>query len=688
MFVAFMALRFYTGSIGIAYFSVLLFGVISRKLFFLFLAPFFCFWLKPYERLAPHRWLLFWVLSSILLILAVPPQGLLAVVSTVPLALWYLYKSGKHGWQRESAVALLCLVIIGLLTPLPAMLRQAIGYVLENGPINQIAYGVPWKASWNGIEQDKARWLFVSTLEWFRMSWIWVPLAAAAIILYFSNKKEKYKYIVRVALPVLIFASLMVPYSMGRIDPSAPSRPGLISNFAWAILLPLLIAPLIGSRGKSILVLGIAFICSGLGIASISKDSLTDLAIKNEVNNLWSGATHGMPNMGTGAVALPHIDRLIRINGYLSTQLAPRETYLDLTGHNADYLYFDRPPAIPITAPYNMASYQQQQRAIEQLALDLPEIALLQAENLDFDGGGMALRTHLIYRFVLNNYNAELHDGYVYGRAKASDQNPLAVSFEVKDWSDVNWDRGINRTESAVIIRDPATIQYLKEGDVVRLPDGQTRRITRVWPQGNAIWLEGPRINSGSLGETRQIDVLLNDLRKQEVSSQLMERVFVLKNLRKLPVAWGRSANSLKSAMKPVADLDFSNSLMHDLVRDGESFRVTGPDPYLWIDLAPLNLTGRSAGLLKFDFFCPDSPEATMQTFWWGDNMTGPGQNESLFFGSTDGSLIVPLDAHPGWVQMKKVAGLRMDLDSAGSCQTFSIKKASLQQRMQVQDKP
>lgn len=682
MFAVFMALRIYTGSLGLTYVSILL---SEEGLLFLILVPFFCLWLKE-RNSKPQTWLWIWLISAIVLVLLVPPQGLLAVVASLPLVALYLYRARYADWKRAAFLLAILAGSLAVFTPIPAMLYAAIHYVLENGPANQIAYGVPWSWSWGGAAQDKSKAILVTGLEVLRMSWVWIPLVAGALIVVMFRQRDRRPYLIGVALPVLLFASLMTPYTMGRIDPAAMSRPGILANFAWAALLPILLTPLLASRGRAVLAVGIAFVCAGIGLANVSQDGLHSVLKKNQIGNLWSGAEHGLKNMGSGLVEPQHIDRLDRINSFLSENLAPREAYLDLTGRNANYMYFDRPPAMSTTAPYNLALIKQQQREVERLSKSLPRIALIEADNINHDGGGMALRTHLLYRFVFKHYDAELHDGYVYGIAKATDSQRVSFSFTLRQITDPNWEGGVHRSDNAIVIRDSLSIRYLQVGDVIVLPDNKPRKITRVLPEGNAIWFDGSRFVPKISDSHHEIQVVLDEHHKQQLSAQLMDHVFAVADLRKVPVAWGQSASSLSTVMKHIADLDFLHAGLHDLIPEGNAYRVVGNDPYLWLDIPRQNFSGHSAGLLKFDLACGVAPNPQLRIFWWGDEMLGANPSQSLIFTAANGTAIVPLDAYPSWLGMKQVKGLRIDLETPDACQTFSVQRVSLNQRTHISE--
>lgn len=684
MFAAFMALRLYTGSLGLAYVSMLLFGTVARKLVFLILVPFYYLWLKAGHS-KPQTWLWTWLISATALILLVPPQGLLAVIASLPVVAMHLYRARSVDWKRNLFHLAIVAGILGLFTPLPGMLHGAISYVLENGPVNQIAYGIPWSWSW-AAGQDKNKIIFMAGLEVLRMSWVWVPLIAAALIVVMFRQQQRRPYLIGVAFPVLLFASLMTPYTMGRIDPAAISRPGILANFAWAVLLPILLAPLLAARGRAVLAVGMAFVCAGIGLANVNKDGLHSVVRKDQIGRLWSGGDHGLKNMGSGSVEPQHVDRLERIDSFLSAHLAPREAYLDLTGRNAQYMYFDRPPPVSTTAPYNLAPLKQQQRVVEQLSKALPRIALLEADNIDHDGGGMALRAHLLYRFALNHYDAELHDGYVYGVAKDADLRRVGIGFTLRRLTDQNWEDGVHRTDNAIVIHDAISIRYLRVGDEIVLPDNKPRNITRIQPEINAVWFDGVRFVANVSDNYREIQLVTDENRRQQLSAQLMDHVFAVANLRKIPVAWGQSAGSLSAVMKHVVELNIPDAALNDFMPEKNTYRVTGANPYLELDIARQNVAGQSAGLLKFDLACEGSNSPQLRIFWWGDDMRGAELSRALIFTAANGSVIVPLDAYPSWLAIKQVKGLRIALETPGACRMLSIRHASLSQRTSLSE--
>ncbi|ASX25622.1 hypothetical protein BA171_00035 [Candidatus Hamiltonella defensa (Bemisia tabaci)] len=75
----------------------------------------------------------------------------------------------KKSWQHLGLVIAFMSLVFAV-TPMFSMLFGAIRYFLENGPINQIAYGIPWYISWNA--GGKSDFFF----EAIRMSWVAIPV--------------------------------------------------------------------------------------------------------------------------------------------------------------------------------------------------------------------------------------------------------------------------------------------------------------------------------------------------------------------------------------------------------------------------------------------------------------------------------------------------------------------------------
>jgi hypothetical protein len=673
---AFLSIYLFSGSIGLAFVSTIFLG---WRLSWLFLAPFLCLWFSPSLTARPARWLSAWMLTAPIVVLGVP-QGLLLVAASVVIAAhftWRLLRNPEERAWQEIGTSATVLGVVAVLTPLVPMLFGAIRYVVENGQINQIAYGIPWSRSWNiGAKRG-----FV--FEIIRMSWVAIPITCLAVLYARIKDRTISQNILLPTIAILLFVLLLIPYSMGRIDPGDVSRSGQTSILGWTILLQIIAWRLLIPSNRIVLILLVACASASFGLTTLSASQFVFAASSNiTAGPLTNGHNVGMPNIGMAYIQDEHRDRLMRLNALLSAKLAPNETYLDLTSRSAQYFYLNRQPPMAVVAPYNMVSLLQQKRAVEQLSANLPRIALLEATNIIHDGGGIALRNPYLYRFIIDHYSPQFEAGFIIGYRKTEEVNNQepTIDLAIKDLTDSNWDRGIHRREPALIVADAALMPLLTVGTQVRIVPTEVRRINRVWKEGTAIWLDGSAFDSKP--DPSRIQVIVSPEIETEYRQSLFEKAFAQSDFAKIPVAWGRSKGSLQGKMTKVRGFDGVTPKLYALVSENGGYKVTGNDPQLVFDISRFNLSGREAGLLMFDFGCmAKTAEPKIQIFWWGDDRGGPSEPFSIKFTADDGSLIVPVDASPRWLTMKYIKGIRIDLDNASACGAFSVSNLGLFQR-------
>ncbi len=313
--------------------------------------------------------------------------------------------------------------------------------------------------------------------------------------------------------------------------------------------------------------------------------------------------------MGTGITDDAHRARLLKLKSMLDALLPPGQAYLDVTGNTANHFYLQRPPLLRVPAPYNLVPAREQRRAVESLLPAPPSVALIKAGNNEFDGGPLALRSPLVFRFMLDTYEPYEQEGIVLGR-----------------------------------LRDAS-------------------RAT------------APR---------------------SEAELALLDRTYTTRDLAWIPAAWGGSLDSLARKMDPVAaSLDGSPYTLHDLVADEDGvLRVTGGDPFIAFDVSAHTIAPSQGGLLKFDFSCkrllpgstPVPAIPRLQVFFWGDGKSGPTESTSLYFNGADGTMIVPLDAYPRYLDLANLTGVRIDLDNADACAAITVRNVGLFQRHTVLD--
>jgi len=690
---AYLSIFRLSGSLGLAFISILflvkiLFSSYGGRVEWLFLVPFLCIWLSKSLRARPARWLAVWLLTAPVVILVVPPQGLLLVVASTVIAFrtaWLLWVHRENGRLWEIGVSVSLLLFCALLMPLLPMLLGAVRYVFENGPINQVAYGIPLGLSWNA--EGKFGLVAQVIFEAVRMSWVAVPLISLVIIL--SNFKERSRWESLIpAVVVFLFSIFLIPYSMGRVDPGYLSRPGLAAIFGWTVLIPVAAWPLIKPSNRLVFIAVVALAGALLNYGSLYSLSFSSLvsavSAKTAIGTPKDGKSAGLPNIGRAVVQDDHWNRLTRLNTLLAKRLSPGETYLDLSSHHAQYFYLNRQPATAVTAPYNMVPLPQQQRAVADLSRNLPRMALLEANNIVHDGGGLALRDPLLYRFVVDNYMPAWENGFVVGyRKQDSHTNEIqSIQIPIKNLTDVDWDKGVHRREAAIVLSDPAPLSALSVGTQVLLGNGDHRHITRIRPEGSAIWLDGPIFDSSKIGAPNFIEATVEPKAEPEFKLALLDKAFSTLELAKIPVAWGKSEASLIKRMNLVQNFDSISPALYDLSVENGAYKIVGNDPRMSFDISNYSVSGRNAGLLKFEFSClSKNSEPRIQVFWWGDEQMGPTEAASLRFTAENGVLIVPVDAYPRWLTLGKIRGVRIDLDNASACGGITVRSVALYQR-------
>lgn len=676
---SFMSIYYFTGNLILAFVAIFLLG---GRFSWFFLVPFICLWLSSILRAQPAKWLSVWMLTAPVVILGTPAPGLLLVAAFGFLALkmiWDQIRIGdKESW-RCLGLTFVSLLFLLTTTSLLTMLAGAIQYVLENGPINQVTYGIPWSLSWNTSRPSGL------VLEVIRMSWIAIPLSCLYVIYKywrdFNDSRSSFYH----AIIFLVFLLFLIPYSMGRLDPGHLSRPGLVSILGWTVLFPLLIWNTLTDYNRVFVVLSVVFMSSLLGFRSTSLSSLFSSAAQTVRSPTLTDATKaGLPNIGLAYVDKNQWNHISRLNALIKSKLSTDETYLDLTSRNAHYFYLNRLPPLPITAPYNLAPREQQKRAIEALAVSPPKIALLQADNITHDGGGLALRNPYLYKFVINNYIPRMESGFIIGYRNSGKEEHVdnKITAEIRNITNEDWIYGFGRHEAAIVLSDPVLVSMLKTGNQIRFPDGETRVIKRISDKQPVVWLSGDQIPPPDTSDQNLVDITVSPNVCREYTASLFQRSFSVSDLKKIPVSWGRSEKSLRAKMTSIRNLDGISPRVFDVSSENGVYEVKGSDPKVIYDISDFGLSGRDAGLLRFDFKCFDRKvEPRIQIFWWGDERKGAFEESSFKFSAENGTLIVPLDASPWWLILHRIKGIRFDLDNPAACRAISVKNITLYQR-------
>jgi len=378
-----------------------------------------CLWGNLFLKRQWSRWLAIWAVTGIAFLLFAPGQAGLLLLSTSPLAAFALVQAIRK--ERRSLISLTCggSFLLGLLlwlTPLGKMLFGALRYAIEQSSINSIAYGIRWASS-----RDTNPNLSYSLWEVMRTSWILVGLVAGLLLFRAIVDKTwavRGRYAI-FAIPIVLLTVLFIPRAAGRIDPGAFSRLGIASTWSICLLLPISLITALEPHRKALSLMVVA-VLGGMLVGLPSPEPLMSRPVQAiDISSvaLMDGSQVGFPMMGEHIIiySSKQLKRLRQIKRVLQAALNPGETYLDLTNHGADYFYLGYPPPIQAGAAYNLPHRNQQLRAVASLDATPPPISLIVADNILHDGGTLALRSHLLYRYVVAHYVPVKIEGLIYG---------------------------------------------------------------------------------------------------------------------------------------------------------------------------------------------------------------------------------------------------------------------------------
>ncbi len=625
---------------------------------------------SPRLRARPQWWLVVWVVGTPVLVLAAPAQGLVLAIAAGALAVKSAVDLLTSGGIARLALPAAAVALVGLLavmTPLGAMLAAALTYVLSNAEVNTAAYGIPWDPVLVGGGGTP---LLVDVL---RMLWV-VGLVLCSLVALAELRARRWRGEVLARTVFLaLFVGGVLPYVMGRVDPGGVSRAGLMTSFVLALVIPALVWGRLRPSGRAALALGLLAAASGLFGWVVQPASVLAAAQPFVASgDLVDGSEVGLPGWGRAAPGDPlNLDQTVRLGRILDEELAPGAPYYDATSRNAQYYYLGRRPAVKVTAAYNAPLPADQRRTIRELRRSRPPVAVLLQPlgNIVHDGGGLALRTPLLARYLESAYTPYEQDGFILGlRGRKPPQSAdQPVSLSLDDTSDAEWDRGVSRTSSAVRLADPAAALVLEDGATLVLPDGSSRRVTSR-AAGGVIGLDRRLPDALSAAADRTVTVAAGDVDRQRYHAWLFERAFGREDLDRLPASWGGSLDSI-DGISELSEVDGSGRL--DLA--SPSFTVP----------LPAVADGRRAGLVAFDVGCeaevPGATPPVVRLSWEAPSTFGDAPGRT--FDAVPGRQLVPLDSSAFWRASRRVDALTFTVLDAAGCRAVEVSDVSLWER-------
>lgn len=395
--------------------------------------------LMPSLLKKPTQWMMAWGWLSLLHCFYNSSSGGALTAATLPILVYMLVQAYKQKEYQKLIkqkpiqlilVAVVHIVLIAFLIPSMVGLVQ---FVRENGAANTVAYGIGLTQVGQNIPAWFPHWFSNQLLEY--LSWEilrtggWI--ASAIILLYFllktqvinshlnDDEKLKSKQIAFLSLTGFLYVLILVPYSMGRIDPGSLSRTGSSSLLAVGYFLPMVvILDMANKRFKlvSAALLGVflayrvAFIFidfEKLPLRTVETIAVPQEAILFEDNKNY-------PNIGKTFILNERLNEILQLKTALNGILKPDETYFDFTNKSAMYYYFNLKEPSPYSADFVAANYEMQTKVIRKIKENPPPAVLLGPNSIRHDGGPASLRSYRTYKYFVasKNYTYLEKDGF------------------------------------------------------------------------------------------------------------------------------------------------------------------------------------------------------------------------------------------------------------------------------------
>ncbi|WP_141336629.1 hypothetical protein [Paenibacillus sp. tmac-D7] len=314
--------------------------------------------------------------------------------------------------KKAMFLAIIVHLIIACLLISPII--GTITFLLDNASSNTQAYGVPffgnlqivpdWFPQWfNSIEVNRLVWEAIRVGGWLGSLLLLFILLFKSIGEQKSQSNREFTFFL---ISFIIFLFMVIPYSMGRIDPVSMNRSGSVSLFCISGLLPFL---LIFKHKYRMLSLGtVIFLGFTVGLGSIFVITDYSKYVEKEIKPisvpsqlaLVDGKTIGLSHLGTIFVDQNRLDELIRIKDTMDGLLQDGETFADLSNRSLLYYLLEKKVPSLYSADYLAANESIQEKMIKHLEKENPPVVFI-GPSIRHDGGPSSLRSYRVYRWFL-----------------------------------------------------------------------------------------------------------------------------------------------------------------------------------------------------------------------------------------------------------------------------------------------
>ena len=363
-----------------------------------------------YVVAAPRTWrrpawgLVVWAAVALVGAAYNPSIGMAFAAASLPVALCLAAPAGPGRFALACLGIAAAAAIALAIPPVRQTLLGFVQFLRVNAASNTTANDIPWvEGAWNrgpdvaGLASTQLLW------EATRFAWMLVAVVAAALAWRSAGRPrgQRPPGLLPMAVMVVLVLCIASPWTMGRIDIGAQSRPGGVSREALFLLLPallLLARPTAATVAVIAVVGGLAYPStnSALDPAFIVAKTVTTRFVQ-PTDVLVDGPAIGLPNLGQIIRPTPDwVDEVADLRRKLLSVLPPGQTFLDLTNEQA--LYFDMGMRMPVRYDsYVAANTAMQQNEERQLAAHPVSVVMI-GPATKFDHAPESLRCYRLYR--------------------------------------------------------------------------------------------------------------------------------------------------------------------------------------------------------------------------------------------------------------------------------------------------
>lgn len=156
-------------------------------------------------------------------------------------------------------------------------------------------------------------------------------------------------------------------------------------------------------------------------------------------------------------------------------------------------------------------------------------------------------------------------------------------------------------------------------------------------------------------------------LADEEIKNRLLATAFRQEDLKKIPVAWGRSLATLTPLLLSTAKLP----------GQWQSESAAGKAAFVRLPVDAVSLDGSISALVKMDFQCippPKNASVPLTLSWSSVNSVDKETYHAIRLNAENGTLLIPLDSNPYWLTVRNPTAFTVRLADPGMCREVIVR--------------